>query len=47
MDIYKKVKGAEFSGKGLDAKLSGSIEEYEDWMWIQELRHFIKIMVDK
>ena len=26
--IYKK--GAKFSGKGLDAKVSGSIEEYED-----------------
>ena len=27
MDIYK---GAKFSGKGLDAKVSGLIEEYED-----------------
>ena len=27
MDIQK---GAEFSGKGLDAKVSGLIEEYED-----------------
>ena len=25
MDIYKKVKGAEFSGKGLDAEVSGAI----------------------
>ena len=26
--------------------MSGSIEGYKDWMWMQELRHFIKIMIN-
>ena len=42
--IYKK--GAKFSGKGLDAKVSELIEGYKDWMWMQELRHFIKIKIN-
>ena len=30
MYTYGYKKGAKFSGKGLDAKVSGLIEEYED-----------------
>ena len=46
MCIWIYRKGAEFSGKGLDAKVSESIEGYKDWMWMQELRYFIKIKIN-
>ena len=43
--IYKK-RATKFSGKGLDAKVSEVIEGYKDWMWMQELRNFIKIEIN-